>query len=285
MSATTQQQNALRGVIADLQAKLVRRHGDFGIHRAFRAITGSTDLAEARCELAELSARMPDEAFDAMVQSGATVRSLMQALCLAGAPMRRVVCDAAWTALCTRANGGLPQKNAAAVGLSTDFLQSQYDVSRFVEIKNGVITAEQALKDFADAFPVGRADPVSAEEFAALCSGVSLQRPTDQKHYELHVMRSWNLDRSFGGAAVERQEIDKQLAGSSGSDEHEQQQSQGRSHPLYQTASSKIGVNASEGAKHAVIQFHRAGRFTKENPAPSPSCGLNVGGSSRKSYM
>lgn len=277
--------NVLRGVIADLQAKLTRRHGDYGIHRAFRAIACASDLAEARAELSELSARMSDEAFDALAGNGVSVGALTQALCLAVPPMRKVVMDAAWSALCGRALGGLPPRNPggiAAMTLGTDFLQAQYDVSRFVEIKNGVITAEQAVADFCDAFPAGRADPVTADEFIAFCCGVSLQRPADQKLYELHVVRSWNLDRgvAVGGAAAAAADADKSAPRAA-----EASSSQGRSHPLYQTSSAKVGVGASEGASKAVVQFHRAGRFTKENPPPTPSCGLNTGGTTRGRFM
>lgn len=260
----------LRPVITDLQAKLVRRHGDFGVHKAFLGLAGSPNITEAREALADLSARMPDEAFELMVQAKVTPADLIAAICLSLSVSRRVVVDAAWASLCQRI--GVPSSsNLKGVAVPTGYLRSQYDASRFVEVKNGSTTEATCLADFAAAFPDGVTD-VSYEEFAALCTGVSLMRPDDDKNYQLHIVRAWNLDRAnVSPAAAEAAAalLAERSIKKTGNE------SLGRNHPLYQTSSSRIGVGASEGATKAVVQYHRAGRFTKENPSPSPSAGLN----------
>lgn len=256
----------LRPVITDLQAKLVRRHGDFGIHKAFLGLAASKNIEEAREALADLSARMPDEAFEMMVESQITVATLIGAICLSLSVTRRVVVDAAWGSLCQRIGVTANPKGCA---VPPGFLREQYDASRFVEVKNGSTTEQHCLADFADAFP-DEANDVSYEEFASLCTGISLNRPSDDKQYQLHIVRAWNLDRaSVSPAASEA------AAALMAERTAKKESSLGRNHPLYQTTQSKIGQGASEGATRAVIEFHRAGRFTKENPSPSPSAGLN----------
>ena len=256
----------LRAVITDLQAKLVRRHGDFGIHKAFLGLAASNNIEEGREALADLSARMADEAFEAMVDSEVTVATLIGAICLSLSVTRRVVVDAAWTSLCQRIGVTANPKGCA---VPPGFLREQYDASRFVEVKNGSTTEERCLAEFADAFP-DEANDVSYEEFASLCTGISLNRPSDDKQYQLHIVRAWNLDRaSVSPAAAEA------AAALLAERTAKKESSMGRSHPLYQTTQSRIGQGASDGATRAVIQYHRAGRFTKENPMPTPSAGLN----------
>jgi hypothetical protein len=260
-------------LISQVRSKLVGAHGPDGLHMAYTQLQGVSSLREARAVLARLSARILDEHFAALEAAGFNVADLIKAVSDdAISVARRIVVDAAWSMLVTAAvadslSPGVAAPNPADVSVSASVLLERFDASRFTDVCSGAVTEAQAIAEFAAAFPDPDAQ-VSPAEFVSYCAGVSECTP-DSKEFQLKVVRSWNLDRR-GMKALALADADITASGSAA------RRSMGRAHPLYQTASMTIGKGAALAPEVAVRKWNRTGAFTKENPSPSPSCGLNT---------
>jgi hypothetical protein len=271
-------------VFAELRRKLVERHGDDGLHQAFCAVRDAADVEHARALLAQLSARIADSNFDTLVANGVTVADFVKALSDdAVPPQRRIIVDAAWAMLVGAATAeslapGEAAPNPAEIEIAAAVLLDRFDASRLEAVRLGMTTEADATAAFAAAF--SRPDaPVTPAEFLSYCGGIS-EQTANEKDFQLAIVRMWNLDRR----GVRAPSAAGSPTGGSLAASMTATQSLGRAHPLYQTSSMQVGRGAHLAPDVATRKWNRAGAFTKENPSPTPSAGLNTS-TTKSRYM
>lgn len=258
-------------VVANLREKLLHRAGKNGIRelsRQFRIMDDDSNLTlspdELRTGLRDFGLMMSDEDFAHVSQvldkNGDGVLSVTEFLIAIRGPLsprRLTVIQAAYKRL-DRDGSGIVDINDVR-----DF----YEVARHPAVLQGKATQADILVKFLCNFdnqtnPDGR---VTYQEFLNYYAGVSSGIDNDQ-HFELLLTRAWNLDKPVKQNRDELNAHRTQTVTSKF----------GNKHPLYQTSAAVNGKDL-ESAFKPPTRFNRAGAFTKNEPRPTPSSGLNTG--------
>ena len=257
-------------VIAKLRTKCLQRAGKNGIRelsRQFRIMDDNNNLLlspdELRGGLRDFGIVVADEEFDHMVKlldkngdGSISVTEFLIAVRGPLSPRRITVIQAAFKRLDRDGSGIIDLYD----------LRDYYDVSRHPAVLTGKATQADVLVKFLCNFdsetnPDGK---VTFKEFLDYYAGVSASIDNDQ-HFELLLTRAWNLDKPVKAKRDEIQMRQTQTVKSK----------YGTAHPLYQTSTKMIGKDLDQ-AFPPERRFGKAGKFTKHEPLPSPSSGLNT---------
>lgn len=243
-------------IIASIRARLVEREGENALRVAHNHLRGCGTVPECRRNLKDLGVRIADE--DVEVLDANIDAQQLPALIVGKLSARRqLVVEEAFRRLCKVSDDEMPHVAA---------LHEYFDASRHSAVKSRLKTADAVVADF-EALWTRESNPsgvVTFEEFCAYYGGVSAGITADEE-FELHVMRSWNLDRPHVSTrAAQSEQMNTTV-----------QSKEGRNHPLYQTAAQHYGKNL-EQAFEVPRANNRAGGFTKHNPPPRATSGLNT---------
>jgi hypothetical protein len=244
--------------IESVRQKAIQRNGKSGIRMLVRMIRSAAPYCEAiRSNLREIGLYISDSDFSELLkQFGANGDSLdcdrLVKAVIGKFPSRRETVLAVTTEKLDPSRRGV---------ITSAAIRTAYDVSRHPEVLARRRSAADAAEKFLEQFP----SDVSHEEFLAYYAGVS-QFVADDKEFDLLLIRQWSLDRP----KVALIDAESQI----GADAEVAAPTKGKTHPLYQTSASSIGVRV----ENSVIEtkFNRTAIFTKFAPPPAPGSGLNT---------
>lgn len=262
MAQTPQQQQQLYKIYESIFAGLRERANAGQFITLRRQLARCSTATAARSALADLFVRIPDEAFDVVVAATSDKafngNEFFRAVTSPFPRRRMFAIQVAFDRLKDAATGMLPAAT----------LHARCDMSRNVPRDR----RDEARAEFLSLIDVDGSD-LSLDDFEAFYRGFPLS--ADDTGFELHVTRTWNLDvpdhlltTAQSTAATKGGFSPNSTASSSAS-------SAGRSHPLYQTSNAVCGAGLDK-AFPPVTKFNRTGEFTKKEPLPQPSSGLNT---------